>query len=292
MGEAATITDLPPIRAIVAAAGIAPRRSFGQHFLFDLNVAARIARAAGDLGHGVVVEIGPGPGALTRALLDAGARKVVAIERDPRCVAALQTLVESAAGRLSVLEADARDFRLETAGEPPVRVVANLPYGIASRLLVDWLPPPSGITGFTLMFQREVARRITAAPGTPDYGRLSVLVQWAARARIRFAVPPDVFVPAPRVHSALVEIVPRPAAEIGRCTAEDLRVVVRAAFGQRRKMLRSALAGLGGRATLPERAGLAADRRAAELSVAEFVRLAEAYGNRGISSEAASRRIG
>lgn len=288
-GADATISALPPIRDVVAAAGIAPRKSFGQHFLFDLNVAARIARAAGDLSSGTVVEVGPGPGALTRALLLAGARRVVAIERDARCVAALQGLIEAASGRLSVIEADARGRRLEDYGEPPVRVVANLPYGIASRLLVDWLPAATGVEGFTLMFQREVAQRITASPGTSAYGRLSVLVQWAATARISFSIPPGVFVPPPQVHSAIVEVVPRSSTETDGPTVEDLRAIVRLAFGQRRKMLRSSLAALGNPEALLARAGIAADRRAAELSVAEFARLAKAVGQRGVRYAASSQ---
>ncbi len=288
-GADATISALPPIRDVVAAAGIAPRKSFGQHFLFDLNVAARIARAAGDLSSGTVVEVGPGPGALTRALLLAGARRVVAIERDARCVAALQGLIEAASGRLSVIEADARGRRLEDYGEPPVRVVANLPYGIASRLLVDWLPAATGVEGFTLMFQREVAQRITASPGTSAYGRLSVLVQWAATARISFSIPPGVFVPPPQVHSAVVEVVPRSSTETAGPTVEDLRAIVRLAFGQRRKMLRSSLAALGNPEALLARAGIAADRRAAELSVAEFARLAKAVGQRGVRYAASSQ---
>lgn len=288
-GADATISALPPIRDVVAAAGIAPRKSFGQHFLFDLNVAARIARAAGDLSSGTVVEVGPGPGALTRALLLAGARRVVAIERDARCVAALQGLIEAAPGRLSVIEADARGRRLEDCGELPVRVVANLPYGIASRLLVDWLPAGTGVKGFTLMFQREVAQRITAAPGTSAYGRLSVLVQWAATARILFSIPPGVFVPPPQVHSAVVEIIPRGSTETDGPTVEDLRAVVRQAFGQRRKMLRSSLAALGNPEALLAQAGIAADRRAAELSVAEFARLAKAVGQRGVRYAASSQ---
>lgn len=288
-GADATISALPPIRDVVAAAGIAPRKSFGQHFLFDLNVAARIARAAGDLSSGTVVEVGPGPGALTRALLLAGARRVVAIERDARCVAALQGLIEAASGRLSVIEADARGRRLEDCGEAPVRVVANLPYGIASRLLVDWLPAATGVEGFTLMFQREVAQRITASPGTSAYGRLSVLVQWAATARISFSIPPGVFVPPPQVHSAVVEVVPRSSTETAGPTVEDLRAIVRLAFGQRRKMLRSSLAALGNPEALLARAGIAADRRAAELSVAEFARLAKAVGQRGVRYAASSQ---
>ena len=288
-GADATISALPPIRDVVTAAGIAPRKSFGQHFLFDLNVAARIARAAGDLSSGTVVEVGPGPGALTRALLLAGARRVVAIERDARCVAALQGLIKAAPGRLSVIEADARGRRLEDCGEPPVRVVANLPYGIASRLLVDWLPAGTGVKGFTLMFQREVAQRITAAPGTSAYGRLSVLVQWAATARILFSIPPGVFVPPPQVHSAVVEIIPHGSTETDGPTMEDLRAVVRQAFGQRRKMLRSSLAALGNPEALLAQAGIAADRRAAELSVAEFARLAKAVGQRGVRYAASSQ---
>ena len=288
-GADATISALPPIRDVVAAAGIAPRKSFGQHFLFDLNVAARIARATGDLSSGTVVEVGPGPGALTRALLLAGARRVVAIERDARCVVALQGLIQAAPGRLSVIEADARGHRLEDCGEPPVRVVANLPYGIASRLLVDWLPASAGVKGFTLMFQREVAQRITAAPDTSAYGRLSVLVQWAATARILFSIPPGVFVPPPQVHSAVVEIIPRRSTETDGPTVEDLRAVVRLAFGQRRKMLRSSLAALGDPEALLAQAGIAADRRAGELSVAEFARLAKALGQRGVRYATSSR---
>ena len=288
-GADATISALPAIRDVVAAAGIAPRKSFGQHFLFDLNVAARIARAAGDLSSGTVVEVGPGPGALTRALLLAGARRVVAIERDARCVVALEGLIQAAPGRLSVIEADARGCRLEDCGEPPVRVVANLPYGIASRLLVDWLPAGAGVKGFTLMFQREVAQRITAAPGTSAYGRLSVLVQWAATARILFSIPPGVFVPPPQVHSAVVEVIPRRSTETDGPTVEDLRAVVRLAFGQRRKMLRSSLAALGDPEALLAQAGIAADRRAAELSVAEFARLAKALGQRGVRYATSSR---
>ncbi|MCY3857009.1 MAG: 16S rRNA (adenine(1518)-N(6)/adenine(1519)-N(6))-dimethyltransferase RsmA [Rhodospirillales bacterium] len=288
-GADATIAALPAIRDVVAAAGIAPRKSFGQHFLFDLNVAARIARAAGDLSSGTVVEVGPGPGALTRGLLLAGAKRVVAIERDARCVVALQGLIQAAPGRLSVIEADARGRRLEDCGEPPVRVVANLPYGIASRLLVDWLPADAGVKGFTLMFQREVAQRITAAPGTSAYGRLSVLVQWAATARILFSIPPGVFVPPPQVHSAVVEIIPRRSTETDGPTVEDLRAVVRLAFGQRRKMLRSSLAALGDPEALLAQAGIAADRRAGELSVAEFARLAKALGQRGVRYATSSR---
>ena len=284
----AAIAALPPIREVVATAGIAPRKSFGQHFLFDLNVAARIARAAGDLSTGTVVEIGPGPGALTRALLLAGARRLVAVERDARCVVALQDLVGAVQGRLSVIEADARDRRLEDLGEAPVRVVANLPYGIASRLLVDWLPAGVGLKGLTLMFQREVAQRITAAPNTSAYGRLSVLVQWAARAQILFQVPPSVFVPPPQVHSAVVAVTPRPTAETEGCAVEDFRSVARLAFGQRRKMLRSSLAGLGDSEALLSQAGIRGDRRAEDLSVAEFARLAGALGRRAVRCEASS----
>ncbi len=285
----AAVAALPTIRETVAEAGIAPRKSFGQHFLFDLNVAARIARTAGDLTTGTVVEVGSGPGALTRALLLAGAEQVVAIERDSRCVGALEDLVTASGGRLTVIEGDARGRRLESLGPPPVRVVANLPYGIASRLLVDWLPAAPAVDAFTLMFQREVAERITAAPGTSAYGTLSVLVQWAAEAEIGFVVRPSVFVPPPRVHSAIVRIVPRPAGALAGCTPSDFRAVTRAAFGQRRKMLRTALAGLGDARTLLVQAGIASERRAGDLSVHEFARLASVFGQRTLRSGASSQ---
>ena len=285
----AAIAALPPIREVVAAAGIAPRKSLGQHFLFDLNVASRIARAAGDLTTGTVVEVGPGPGALTRALLLEGARRVVAIERDARCVGGLHALVEAAAGRLEVIEGDVRGQRLSTLGAAPIRVVANLPYGIASRLLVDWLPAEGAVAHFTLMFQREVAHRITAARNTAAYGRLSVLVQWAAVAEILFSISPTVFVPPPRVHSAILRITPhRPEArEI--CDLDSFRAVTKAAFGQRRKMLRSSLGSLGSPEGLLAAAKISPTRRAAELSVSEFVWLARALDQRAVTCGASRR---
>lgn len=226
-----------------------------------------------------MVEIGPGPGALTRALLLAGAARVVAVERDPRCVDALAEVAAAAGGRLQVVEADARGFDPAAAGPAPVRVAANLPYGIASRLLAGWLPPAPGIASFTLMFQREVADRIAAAPGGRDYGRLSVLAQWCCEVRTALTLPPEAFVPAPAVHSTLLRLDPRPA-PLAPAEPAALELVTRAAFGARRKMLRSALAPLGDAEGLLGAAGIDPAVRGERLAVGEFCALARALAAR------------
>ena len=238
------LPELPPLRDVVARFGLSPQRSLGQHFLFDAGITDRIAKAAGDLTNCTVYEVGPGPGGLTRSLLAAGAREVVAVESDPRCVAALQELAAAFPGRLRVIAGDALAFD-EVANVPPAtRVVANLPYNISTVLLLRWLPIARHFASFTLMFQREVALRLVAAPGTGDYGRLSVMIQWAFEPRRLFDVAAGSFVPPPKVTSTVVQLTPRqhplaPAEHV------DLEAVVAAAFGQRRKMLRTSLKSLG-----------------------------------------------
>jgi len=276
---------LPPLRAVIAAHGLSARKSLGQNFLFDLNLTRRIARAAGPFDGATVYEVGPGPGGLTRALLAEGAAKIVAVERDERCVAALDEIAAVFPGRVEIVTDDALSvderalFRTRNISGP-VRVAANLPYNIGSALLVKWLTAPAWPPfwqSLTLMFQREVADRLVAAPGTKSYGRLSVLTQWRAEPRILFDVHPRAFTPPPKVTSAVVRVEPRerPAAE---ARLEDLETVTKAAFGQRRKMLRQSLKTLtqdaGGLAT---RAGIDPQARAEQLSVAQFAALARAH---------------
>ena len=275
---------LPPLREVVRAHGLAPKRTLGQNFLFDLNLTGRIARAAGPLAGHDVLEVGPGPGGLTRALLAESAERVIAIERDPRCLPALAEIAGRYPGRLDVREADATaiDPADLLGGGRPARIVSNLPYNVGTALLVRWLtveawPPPW--SSATLMFQREVADRIVADEGRPgDYGRLGVLCGWRTRARILFEVPPQAFVPPPKITSAVVLLEPR--TEPLPCSGRALERVTRAAFGQRRKMLRQSLKGLapdpGG---LIEAAGLLGTMRAEEVPVAGFVALANAVGD-------------
>jgi 16S rRNA (adenine1518-N6/adenine1519-N6)-dimethyltransferase len=261
---------LPPISEVIRRHELSAKRSLGQHFLLDLNLTARIARAAGDLSATSVIEIGPGPGGLTRALLSAGARAVFAIEKDPRCVAALGELAATCPDRLFIVEADALGLDLATVAPPPRRIVANLPYNIATPLLVRWLRTIDDFDGLTLMFQKEVADRLTAPPGSAHYGRLSVITQWRTRPRYEFAVDQRAFTPPPKVTSAVISLIPR-AAPLAPARFELLERVTAAAFGQRRKMLRGSLRALG---LHPELAGIDPTRRAEDLSVEEFCALA------------------
>lgn len=235
---------LPPLREVIARYGIRARRKLGQHFLLDLNLCRRIVRAAGDLAGKTAIEIGPGPGGLTRALLETGAARVIAIERDPRCVDALADLSRRYGDRLHVVAGDALDVDVSALAETDrIAIVANLPYNVATPLLIGWLRRVDSISAMTLMFQKEVAERIVAAPGTSAYGRLAVVAQWLCEAKRAFDVAPTAFVPPPRVTSTVVNLVPRDA-PLAPADMATLETVTAAAFGRRRKMLRSALAGL------------------------------------------------
>ena len=270
------IDALPPLREVIASHGLSAKKSLGQNFLTDLNLTARIARAAGGLEDHTVVEVGPGPGGLTRALLAEGARRVVAIEQDARFLPVLDEIGAHYPDRLEVIEGDARKVDLADRLELPVRIVANLPYNVGTNLLVGWLTEavwPPWWASLTLMFQKEVAERIVAQPGSKAYGRLSVLAQWRARPRMVFDVPPQAFVPPPKVTSSIVHIEPRDAPE--GVSPARLEAVTTAAFGQRRKMLRQTLRGLFADpvATL-ESIGIEPTRRAETLDVTDFVTLA------------------
>ena len=270
------MTALPPLREVIARHGLDARRSLGQHFLLDANLTARIVRLAGELGGRHVIEIGPGPGGLTRALLESGAASVTAIELDPRAVAAIEELAAGASGRLRVIPADALSLDVAALVAPPRQVVANLPYNIASPLLVRWLRQASAFERLTLMFQQEVAERICAEPGGGEYGRLSVLAQWLCDVALVQRIPPAAFVPPPKVWSAVVRLTPHTSQPAAALFARMERLTA-AAFGQRRKMLRGALKALGGEALL-RAAGIAPERRAETLTVAEFVHLAHEVG--------------
>ena len=273
----AQIDDLPPLRDVIRTHGLEARKSLGQNFLLDLNLTARIARAAGPLEGRTILEIGPGPGGLTRALLACGAGHVVAIERDARCLPALAEISAHYPGRLTVIEGDALEIdpRPYLAGSP-ARVVANLPYNVGTALLIGWLRTrdwPPFYESLTLMFQREVAERIVATEERPDnYGRLGVICGWRTRARIAFDVPPSAFTPPPKVMSSVVELIPRTDPE--PCDLPTLEKVTAEAFGQRRKMLRQSLKRLGNAPDLLAAAGIDETRRAETLTISEFVRLA------------------
>jgi 16S rRNA (adenine1518-N6/adenine1519-N6)-dimethyltransferase len=262
---------------VIARFGLRADKRLGQHFILDPNLLARIAATAGDLRGRTVLEVGPGPGGLTRALLEAGAGRVLAIERDPRCIAALSELGAAAGGRLRVIEADALALDLRALDEPRVTIVANLPYNIGTALLLHWLGRLERIETMTLMFQREVAERLVARPGGRDYGRLSVLTQWLCEVRTVMHLPARAFVPPPKVASSLVQLVPR-ATPLAPADKASLEQVLAAAFGQRRKMLRASLKRL---TALPERllaaAGLPPTARAEQIDVAGFCRLARCW---------------
>ena len=270
------IDDLPPLREVIERHGLSARKALGQNFLLDLNLTMRIAREAGPLENFNVFEIGPGPGGLTRALLASGARRVIAVERDGRCMPALQQISDHYPGRLEIIEADALTTDLSCLGSGPSKIVANLPYNIATPLLTGWLGSeewPPFFSSLTLMFQKEVAERICALPGNKAYGRLGVLCGWRSLARKAFDVSPKAFTPPPKVTSTIVNI--QPKLEFTPCIVKNVEAVTRAAFGQRRKMLRSSLKSLGGEKLL-DRVGIAGEKRAEELAVNEFVELAKA----------------
>ncbi|MCF3642179.1 16S rRNA (adenine(1518)-N(6)/adenine(1519)-N(6))-dimethyltransferase RsmA [Rhizobium sp. TRM95111] len=271
----AALDGLPPLRDVIQRHGLDAKKALGQNFLLDLNLTQKIARTAGPLEDCTVIEVGPGPGGLTRAILALGAKKVIAVERDSRCLPALAEISDHYPGRLEVIEGDAlkTDFAALADGGP-TRIIANLPYNVGTQLLVNWLLPggwPPFYRSMTLMFQKEVGLRIVAREDDDHYGRLGVLCGWRTNARMAFDVPPQAFTPPPKVTSTVVHL--EPIATPLACDARALERVTQAAFGQRRKMLRQSLKPVGGEALLA-RAGIDPQRRAETLSVAEFVALA------------------
>ena len=274
------IGALPPLRETIADHGLDARKRFGQHFLLDLNLTRRIARSAAPLDEGTIIEVGPGPGGLTRALLMEGARHVIAIEVDTRAVGALRQLQAASAARLEIIEGDALTMDPAALGSPTRRIVANLPYNVATALLIRWLHAADAIADMVLMFQKEVADRLVAPPCTKAYGRLSVLAQHVFEVHKLFEVGPSAFVPPPKIMSAVVRLTPRPP-DRRLSDLRPLEKVTAAAFGQRRKMLRGALQGLfGDPVAALEGLGLSPTARAEELSVGDFVRLAKVLGGR------------
>jgi 16S rRNA (adenine1518-N6/adenine1519-N6)-dimethyltransferase len=271
------IDDLPPLRDVIAAYDLAAKKSLGQNFLFDLNLTRKIARAAGANDGGTFYEVGPGPGGLTRALLSEGADKVMAVERDQRCLPALAEIAAAYPGKLEVISADALDMDEASILPPGTRVAANLPYNVGTALLIKWLTletwPPFWAS-LTLMFQKEVAQRITAQPGSEHYGRLSVLAGWRCTAKILFDVNKGAFVPPPSVTSAIVRLEPR-TEPLAPANLQALERITATAFGQRRKMLRQSLKPLGGE-TLLQKAGIDPTARPEDLQIADFAALARA----------------
>jgi 16S rRNA (adenine1518-N6/adenine1519-N6)-dimethyltransferase len=268
------IEALPPLREVIAQHELAARKSLGQNFLLDLNLTRKIARAAMPWSDATVIEIGPGPGGLTRALLLEDAPRVVAVERDDRCIAALQPVIAEAEGRLTVHAGDALETDFAALAPPPWQVVANLPYNIATPLLLGWLAQAQNFTRITVLVQKEVAERLAAKPGGKTYGRLAVAAQWRASVRLLFDIGPQAFVPAPKVTSTIVELTPR-AKPLAKAEWSKLERVTAAAFNQRRKMLRAALKSLWPDADAKlEQAGIDPTRRAETLSIEEFCALA------------------
>jgi len=277
------IDELPPLRDVIARYGLSAKKQLGQNFLLDLNLTSRIARAAGDLHHTTVIEVGPGPGGLTRALLAEGARRVVAIERDERAIPALEEIAVAYPGRLTIIAGDAMTINYAALADGPTRIVANLPYNIGTELLIGWLtadPWPPFYESLTLMFQREVAERIVAQPGDDAYGRLAVLAGWRTDARIAFNVARSAFTPPPNVTSAVVHLVPKPVDPA--IAVRKLEAVTRAAFGQRRKMVRQSLKATGVPVeTLLAAAELKGDERAEVLPVEAFLKMARVLASEG-----------
>ena len=274
-----TIDNLPPLRDVISRHELRAKKQLGQNFLLDLNLTAKIARAAGDLGQCDVIEVGPGPGGLTRGLLAEGARHVLAIEKDARALPALAEIAAAYPGRLTVINGDALEIDPLAHVAPPVRIVANLPYNVGTELLIRWLTPPAWPPfwqSLTLMFQKEVAERITARPGGKAYGRLAVLAQWRADARIVMTLPPEAFVPAPKVHSSVVHLTALPQPRYP-ADAKVLSSVVAAGFNQRRKMLRASLKSIHPEIErLLEECGIPPTARAEEVGLEQFCTLARA----------------
>lgn len=272
------IDNLPPLREVIAEHGLRAKKELGQNFLLDLNLTARIARVGGALEGVRVIEVGPGPGGLTRALLAEGAREVIAIERDARALPALAQIADAYPGRLTVISGDAMEMNYAALAEGPTRIIANLPYNIATPLLTGWLtaqPWPPFFESLTLMFQREVAERICARASEDPYGRLGVLAGWRTEARIAFNVSREAFVPAPNVTSSVVHLVPK--AVDGTVAVRDLETITKVAFGQRRKMVRQSLKASGVAVEgLLAAAGIKGDERAEDLPIAVFLDMARA----------------
>lgn len=279
----ATIDGLPPLRDVIRDHDLVAQRSLGQNFLLDLNLTAKIARLAGDLAGADILEVGPGPGGLTRGLLAEGARRVLVVEKDARCVPALEAIAAVYPGRLEIVQADALEVDVAARLSAPIKIVSNLPYNVGTELLIRWLSPgvwPPFWTTATLMFQREVAERIVAKPRGDHYGRLALLVAWRADAKIVMHLPPEAFTPAPKVHSAVVHLTALPAPRFP-ADAGVLSRVTAMAFGQRRKMLRSSLKALGGDVeALLEGVGITPTARAEEIGLEQFCALARAVALR------------
>jgi len=268
------IDNLPPLRDVIAQFDLAAKKQLGQNFLLDLNLTGRIARTAGDLSDTTVIEVGPGPGGLTRAILAAGAKRVVAVERDPRCIDALNAyLVPHVNDRLEIIDGDALEQDFAALAPPPRRIMSNLPYNIATPLLIGWLKNAQDYTGFTLMFQSEVADRITAKPRTKAYGRLSIMCQWLCEVRPEFNIDARAFTPPPKIQSTVVTLIPRPE-PLAPASWDAMERVVAAAFGQRRKMLRQSLKAL---SLDPAAVGIKETARAEELGVEDFAKLARLW---------------
>ena len=271
-----SIDGLPPLRDVISDHGLRAQKSLGQNFLHDLNLTERIARSGGDLKDVHIIEVGPGPGGLTRSLLAAGAEKVTAIERDARCLDALQEISDAWPGQLEIIEGDALETDFSALASENTRIIANLPYNIATPLLIGWLqtdPWPPWFKRLTLMFQLEVAQRITASPGDNAFGRLSVMAGWRCEAEILFKIPPEAFTPSPKVVSAVVDLVPRSSPE--PCNTKNLETITRVAFGQRRKMLRASLKSLWPDPTpVLERLDILPTVRPETLKISDFVALA------------------